>query len=148
MWGSPLSKAGSDRVKQTAKPPKEPKELEKFKQPPLKLTKGEAKKILAYKGQISLAQILWCQMFLEQKAQESSYPPQIYGKDAFGMINAFLPKETALSLLENVRSEFQKTLPFLESESRGLSGESEAYPLHQSLLPLAVRNSLTRTSSL
>jgi hypothetical protein len=135
MWGSPLvSKAGSDRVKQTAKPPSKPIEPEKFKMEKLTLPKSEAKKILHYSGNLSVGQTLWTQNWLNQRIRERSLPPQLSGHDAFGSIVLFLSPSDVTSLLEDIRKDFQRTLPLEPKESSEfdflMSLANEAYHEH------------------
>lgn len=127
MWVSPLKKPKLLKA--------EAKELECFK--PLKLTlpRSEAKKILAHSGNLSVSQILWTQMWLEQRIRERSLPPQLSKEDAFAQIASFLCPQDALRLLEDVRSDFLRTQPPLPSEQKEDLGfldclECEAYHAH------------------
>jgi hypothetical protein len=129
-WGNPLRK----KQPKAEKPPKEPKELTKFKQDKPTLTKSEAKKILDHSP--SLQQIWWAQRWLEQAIRERTLPPSLAGKDAFGQISLFLAPDDALKLLTDIRKDFQRTLPLEQTQSkndfaflRGL-GELEAYHEH------------------
>jgi hypothetical protein len=112
MWVSPIKKrkteGGSDRVAQTANPPSV---IEKFKAEKLTLPKSEARKILHHSGELSYSQIAWTQRWLEQRIRENSLPPQLSKNEAFGAILKFLSPLDASSLLNDVRTEFQRNLP-------------------------------------
>ena len=128
-WGNPLKK----KQPKAEKPPKEPKELPKFKQEKLTLTKSEARKFLNQSP--SLEQTAWTQRWLEQVIRERTLPPQLAGADAYGQMLRFFSPEDALKLLEQIRADFAKTLPLEEKKKeefdflRGL-GELEAYHEH------------------
>jgi hypothetical protein len=127
MWGNPLV---------TTKPPKTPKPkppLDTFKVIKPTLPKSEAKKILLHSGDLSMAQVQWAQRWLEQRIRERSLPPQFAKADAFGQIATFLSPPNALSLLNEIRADFQKTLPLEEKpteESFLAYLASEAYHEH------------------
>jgi hypothetical protein len=130
-WGNPLRK----KQPKAEKPPKEVKEkvLPKFKQEKLTLTKSEARKILNHSP--TLQQTAWTQRWMEQVIRERTLPPQLAGADAYGQMMLFLNPDDALKLLEQIRSDFAKTLPLEVKKSdefeflRGL-GELEAYHEH------------------
>jgi len=131
MWGNPLP------AKKAAVGP------EKFKPEKPTLPKSEAKKILHYSG-VSSSQVLWTQRWLEQKIRERSLPPQFAGADAFGQIAMFLSPPSALSLLSEIRADFQKTLDCAVSQSDfdfllGLA--NEAYHEHLPPPQTSSRNS-------
>lgn len=107
MWVSPLKpRKPSNPVKE-----KPEKIVPAFKPEKLSLPKSEAKKILAYSGNLSHSQILWTQRWLEQKTRERSLPPQFAKEDAFGQIVAFLAPGSANALFCEIRADFQRTLP-------------------------------------
>lgn len=125
MWGNPLVSS--------KKPPKPEKVLDLFKTDKPTLPKSEAKKILLHSGDLSLAQVQWTQRWLEQRIRERSLPPQLAKGDAFGQIVTFLSPPNALSLLSEIRADFQKTLPLEErptEESFLAYLASEAYHEH------------------
>lgn len=126
MWGNPLAKP--------PKPPKPEKVLDTFKAEKPTLPKSEAKKILLHSGDLSLSQVQWTQRWLEQRIRERSLPPQLARGDAFGQIAAFLSPPNALSLLNEIRADFQKTLPLETAQKEEMSFltylASEAYHEH------------------
>ena len=128
MWCSPLRQ----KAPKAEKPEKEVI-LQKFKADKLTLTKSEAKKILNHSP--TLQQTAWTQRWMEQIIREKTLPPQLAGADAYGQIMLFLNPEDALRLLEQIRSDFAKTLPLDAKKEdefaflRGL-GELEAYHEH------------------
>ena len=80
------------------------------------LPKSEAKKILAYKKDLSQGQVEWVERWLKQLIEERSLPPQFLGKDAFGKIQETLSSEDSTKVFERIRADFQRTLP-LECEA-------------------------------
>ena len=134
-WGNPL-KQKKVKPEKEPKASKAPKELPKFKQVPLTLTKSEAKKVLNLERRTpSAQQTAWTQRWLEQLIRERTLPPQLAGADAYGQLCLFLSPDDCLKVLEQIRADFGKTLP-LETQTkdefdflRGL-GELEAYHEH------------------
>lgn len=118
MWGSPLKPKKEKKVLPTEPRPTKTteKELEKFKPVKLTMTKSEAKKILDYKKDLAYQQIEWVQRWLETVIRERSYPPQLAGADAYGQMMLFLNPADALALLEQIRLDFQKTVPLEKKE--------------------------------
>lgn len=132
-WGSPL------RQQQKPKEPKDAKhtikQLKKFEKEVVKVTKGDAKKIVNYSGDLSYHQRAWVQRWLEQLMRERSLPPQIAGSDALGQLNLFLSPSSLAEVFVKIREDFQRTLPEVESNPYQFLEslvESEAY---LSLLP-------------
>jgi hypothetical protein len=130
-WGSPL------KQQQKTKEPKEKptKQLKKFEKEVVKVTKGDAKKIVNYNGDLSYHQRAWVQRWLEQLMRERSLPPQIAGSDALGQLNLFLSPSSLAEVFVKIREDFQRTLPEVESNPYQFLEslvESEAY---LSLLP-------------
>jgi hypothetical protein len=113
MWGSPLKPKKEKKVLSTEHTSTKTteKELEKFKPVKLTMTKSEAKKILDTKKELAYQQIEWVQKWLETIIRERSYPPQLAGADAYGQMMLFLNPADALALLEQIRLDFQKTVP-------------------------------------
>ena len=103
---SPLKTRGSKN--------KNEKQLALFKKVKLFLTKSEAKKVLNSSLNLSYHQIEWVQRWLEQRVRERCLPPQLSGADAFSCIGLFLDPRDAISLLEEIRSDFQKMNPKTE----------------------------------
>jgi hypothetical protein len=91
----------------------EPTELALFKPDKLTLTRGEAKKVLFQKGNLSHSNILWTQNWLNQKIRERCLPPQMSGADAFAQILRFLTPHDASALLEQIRGDFARAFPQL-----------------------------------
>lgn len=89
----------------------EPTELPLFKPDKLILSRAETRKILLYAGEISRSVILWTQNWLQLRIRERSLPPQLAGADAFGQIVRFLAPQDVISLLEEIRRDFQRTIP-------------------------------------
>jgi hypothetical protein len=113
MWGSPL-KPKKEKVKVlSSSPPTKEKEkmVEKFKPIKLSMTKSEAKKILDYKKDLAVQQILWVQNWLETLIRERSLPPQLAGADGYSQLMLFLNPLDALSVLKQIREDFAKTVP-------------------------------------
>ena len=106
-WGSPLLSKKKPEKKE--KEPKEPKE-EKFVKPKLLMTQSEAKKVLAYKEPLAYGQIQWTQNWLDQKVRERSLPPQLAGGEALAQILMWLSPDDSTKLLNEIRTEFRKTL--------------------------------------
>jgi hypothetical protein len=134
MWVSPLS---SRKPKPLSSTP------EVFKVEKPTLPKAEAKKILHHSGDLSLSQVLWTQRWLEQKICERSLPPQFARADAFGQIAMFLSPPSALSLLNEIRADFQKIVPLEEKSDFDflLSLANEAYHEHLPPPQTSSRNS-------
>jgi len=105
-WGNPLKR-------KQPKPEKEPKpkkeeELPLFKKEKLTLPKSEAKKVLGVSGSVSQLEVAWVQRWLDQTIRERSYPPQLSGDDAYGLICAFLTPSDSLQLLKQIREDYEK----------------------------------------
>jgi hypothetical protein len=105
-WGSPL------QAKKKAEPKAKEKEQkeEKFVRTKLRMSQSEAKKVLAYKEPLAYGQIQWTQNWLEQKIREKSLPPQLAGGEALAQILLWLSPDDSTKLLNELRTEFRKTL--------------------------------------
>ncbi len=133
-WGNPLRKK-QPKAEKVEKIKKE-KEIPLFKKEKLTLPKTEAKKILGASGNLSYSQIAWTQRWLDQRVRERSLPPQLAGSDAMGSLTTFLSPSDALSLLDDIRRDYQKILWPEELKAPELpiaTLESEAY--HEYLPP-------------
>jgi hypothetical protein len=134
-WGNPLKRKQPKAEK--AEKVKPEKTLAQFKKVKLNLTRAEAKKILSHHtGDLGYSQILWTQMWMEQRVRERSLPPHLAGGDAYSYILKFLSPNDASSLLNDIRNDFVKTQPPSSSAVKGdldfLNGlgELEAYHAH------------------
>jgi hypothetical protein len=117
MWGSPLKPKREKVVKviSSSQPTKEKENvLEKFKPIKLSMTKSEAKKILDYKKDLAVQQILWVQNWMETLIRERSLPPQLAGADCYSQLCLFLTPPDALNVLKAIRSDFEKVRPVEE----------------------------------
>jgi hypothetical protein len=154
MWGSPLKPKKEKKVLSSEPTPTKviEKELEKFKPVKLTMTKSEAKKILDYKKDLAYQQIEWVQKWMDTIIRERSYPPQLAGADAYGQIMLFLNPMDALALLEQIRSDFQKTVPLekkKEDDYQFLSSlELGAYHEHLPLPHKTSHNTQTQDDDL
>ena len=95
------------------KPKKTKKEDDKlplFKPEKLKISVGEAKRLLNSTKPISKFQTAWIQRWLEQLVRERCLPPQIAGADALGQLNLYLSPADCLKVLEQLRADFQQTV--------------------------------------
>jgi hypothetical protein len=117
MWGSPLKPKKEVKVLSSS-PPTIAKEkmIEKFKPIKMTMTKSEAKKILDYKKDLAVQQILWVQNWLETLIRERSLPPQLSGSDGYSQLLLFLNPLDALSVLKQIREDFGKMIPLEEKE--------------------------------
>jgi hypothetical protein len=115
MWGSPLKPKKEVKVLSSS-PPTITKEkmIEKFKPIKMTMTKSEAKKILDYKKDLAVQQILWVQNWLETLIRERSLPPQLSGSDGYSQLMLFLNPLDALSVLKQIREDFGKMIPLEE----------------------------------
>ena len=121
-WGNPLK---------PKKAKKDEKELALFKQEKLILTKSEAKKVLGSSQDLSRFQIAWTQRWLDQRVRERSLPPQLSGADAFGSMSVFLPPHEVIHLLDEIRADFQRTLPYQPKDDYPIEAlESVEYHRH------------------
>ena len=114
MWGSPLKPKKEKVVKvlSSSPPTKErEKEIEKFKPIKMTMTKSEAKKILEYKKDLAVQQILWVQNWMETLIRERSLPPQLAGADGYSQLMLFLSPADALNVLKQIREDFVKMIP-------------------------------------
>jgi hypothetical protein len=114
MWGSPLKpkkEKSSGPIKTNTPTKVTEKELEKFKPVKMTMTKSEAKKILDYKKDLAVQQILWVQNWLETLIRERSLPPQLSGADGYAQIMLFLNPQDALLVLKQIRDDFAKMVP-------------------------------------
>ena len=115
MWGSPLKPKKEKKVLSSSPPTKEKeKTLEKFKPIKLSMTKSEAKKILDYKKDLAIQQILWVQNWMETLIRERSLPPQLAGADGYSQLCLFLNPTDAMNVLKQIRDDFAKVLPLEE----------------------------------
>jgi len=99
-WGNPLKTKSSKKKEET--------ELPLFKKEKLSLSKSEAKKILNNSQDLGFHQIEWVQRWLEQRVREKCLPPQLSGEYAFASIGKFLNPHDAISLLDEIRSDYKK----------------------------------------
>ena len=108
-WGNPIRK----KQPKAQKPPKVviEKELPLFKKEALKITRAEAKKVLGVSGLMSHNDTAWVERWLSQKIAERSYPPQLCGPDAYGLICAFLNQDDSLRLLDEIRADYARQKP-------------------------------------
>jgi len=102
-WGNPLV---GNRPKKKVET-----ELPLFPKEKFSLTKSEAKKVLDFSEDLGHHQIGWTQRWLEQRVRERSLPPQLSGAHAFSNMRTFLSPPDMIALLEEIRADFQKTLP-------------------------------------
>ena len=149
MWGSPL-KPKREKVKVlSSSPPTKEKEkiLEKFKPIKMTMTKSEAKKLLDYKKDLAVQQILWVQNWMETLIRERSLPPQLAGADGYSQLCLFLNPADALNVLKQIRDDFALMMPLEEKQddySFLSSLELGAYHEHLPLPHKTYRNSLTQ----
>jgi hypothetical protein len=104
-------------------------ELESFKKPKLPISKAAAKHILAAGGAIDGLVQDWLVRKVDTLVRERSYPPQLLSDDFLPLLGRFFDPQTALTIAEEVRSEYAKAFPpapavpmdfkFLEEAIRG-----------------------------
>lgn len=75
----------------------------------MKISVGQAKRILDTKEELSPLVLGWILRWIDQLCKENSYPPQLIGGNFLPNLFIYFEPTKALEILERIRADFKET---------------------------------------